>query len=236
MCRSHNHVFSLSSDPSLTSTGQMRCSLLQIFVSFGKERAPCPYPHLPVPSAGATSWEAYLPPWRQTRGCASGRSRWSGGTSGTWRRSGICWPRRCRNKCPAGYSTWSWQGCPNLAGERKEVSHGCLLASDSSGCNRVRFCRAHLASFREATSNSWGRRRENMLFSHHVKKVLTLMQVKCRTDRICFSSVCHLWQGDGEQPLHDHLLVLTWQSSPESILSSPGVARAPFLFPPYSPT
>lgn len=81
-------------------------------------------PSLPllVPSTGDASWEAYLPPWRRTRGCAWGQSRWSGGTSGTWHRNGICWPHRCRNKRPAGYSTWSWQGCPNLAGEREKRS------------------------------------------------------------------------------------------------------------------
>ena len=149
-------VFSFISDPSVTSTGQMCCFLLQIFASFGKERAPCPPPpSLPllVPSAGDASWEAYLPPWRQTRGCASGQSRWSGGTSGTWHRSGICLPHRCHNKCPAGYSTWSWRGCPNLAGEREK--NKCCLAVCWTQAQTVA-----AGSSSRSSPNSWGSRRE----------------------------------------------------------------------------
>lgn len=40
------------------------------------------------------------------------RRRCCGGTNGTWCRNGTCWNRTCHSIRPAGYSTWSWLGCP----------------------------------------------------------------------------------------------------------------------------
>lgn len=53
---------------------------------------------------------------KQSRDFSWGQNRCCGGTSGTWSHSGTCWSRRCRNTCPVGCSTLSWQGFPCPSG------------------------------------------------------------------------------------------------------------------------
>lgn len=123
-------VFSLGTDPFLTLLGRHPAPFCRFLLCLAKRCLPVhTLPSLPplVPYLGDVSWGAYLPPWRQSQGCAWDQSRWNGGTSGTWHRSGIYWLHRCRNKCPAGCSTWSWQGYPNLAGKWKKRSISWLL-------------------------------------------------------------------------------------------------------------
>lgn len=57
--------------------------------------------------------------WKQSRDFSWGRNRCCGGTSGTWNHSGTCWSRRCRNTCPVGCSTLSWQGFPCPSGRQQ---------------------------------------------------------------------------------------------------------------------
>lgn len=216
------------------------CRFLFLLASKGLPAHTLPSLPLLVPSARDASWEAYLPPWRRTRGCAWGRSRWSGGTSGTWHRSGICWPRRCRNKCPAGYSTWSWQGCPNLAGEKREKK--CPLAASwpqtqtaATGWGFAEPSWLLLQKLPPIAGQQEGEHASPSPCKESGDSNAGPMRDRPHSRLLCLSQGINFWWRGG-CPLHDHSLVLICQSSAESFLSSLAVAKAHFLFPHFPTT
>lgn len=60
---------------------------------------------------------------------------------------------------------------------------------------------------------------------------MSVVQVTPHSLLVSVSQGTNVWYRGGKQPLHDHFLVFICQTSSESSMSLPTVAKAPFLFP-----